>query len=125
MNDAINKVGQAGEDSNKIQTLVDRDITRIRNDVERALDKCRQNCPSDCVSCGSAKIEEIKLKLADYKAIIQDLEEQDAIENIRTDLMEKLTMSNVEMTKLLKQKAEEGELPKCEMEELEMLEKFK
>ena len=64
LNDAINKVGQAGEDSNKIQTLVDRDITRIRNDVERALDKCRQNCPSDCVSCGSAKIEEIKLKLA-------------------------------------------------------------
>lgn len=111
----------------KLQKLVDRDVSKIRNDVDRQLGQCRAKCPSDCESCGSEKIEELKLKLQEYKAIIEDLEEEDAKENIRSDLMQFLTASNEEMTALLTQKAEseDGTLEQCDTEKLEVLEHIK
>ena len=111
----------------KIDKLVDRDVTKIRNDVERQLNQCREKCPSDCESCGSEKIEELKLKLQEYKSIIEDLEEEDSKDSIRNDLMQYLTASNEEMTALLTQKAESenGTLPICEAEKLEVLEHIK
>ncbi len=111
----------------KIEKLVDRDVTKIRNDVDRQLNQCREKCPSDCESCGSEKIEELKLKLQEYKAILEDLEEDDAKDSIRNDLMQFLTASNEEMTTLLTEKAEseDGTLPQCQSEQLEVLESIK
>merc|ERR1740129_1294471 len=96
---------------------------KLRNDVERQVSQCKQDCPSECDSCGSAMIEELKLKLQEHKSIIEDLEDEEATENIRNDLMQYLTKANTEMTDLLKQKAEseDGTLEDCEGEKLEVL----
>merc|ERR1712210_15434 len=102
---------------------VDRDVKKLRNDVDRQVSQCKQDCPSECDSCGSAMIEELKLKLQEHKSIIEDLEDEEATENIRNDLMQYLTKANTEMTDLLKQKAEseDGTLEDCEAEKLEVL----
>jgi len=125
LNEVISKM--VDSDAEKMVKLVDRDVTKIRNDVERQLNQCREKCPSDCESCGSEKIEELKLKLAEYKSIIEDLEEEDAKDSVRNDLMQYLTTANGEMTTLLTQKAEseEGVLPDCEAEQLKVLEAIK
>merc|ERR1740129_796455 len=97
---------------------------KLRNDVERQVSQCKQDCPSECDSCGSAMIEELKLKLQEHKSIIEDLEDEEAKENIRNDLMQYLTKANTEMTDLLKQKAESEDgatLEGCEAEKLEVL----
>jgi len=131
LNEVISKMVDADPESEdgqrKISKLVDRDVTKIKNDVQRQLDQCREKCPSECDSCGSEKIEELKLKLQEYKSIIEDLEEEDAKENVRGDLMTYLANANKEMTELLTQKAEseEGELPICEAEKLKVLEAIK
>ena len=67
--------------------LLYRDVRSIRNDVKRALDECKKNCPGECDSCGAEKIMEVSDKLKDYKLQLEDLEEEDAKEAIRTDLM--------------------------------------
>ena len=150
LNEVISKMVDADPESEdgkrKVEKLVERDVSKIRNDVERQLDQCREKCPSDCESCGSEKIEELKLKLQvslflnimiwtwiessfsqEYKSIIEDLEEEDAKDSIRNDLMQYLTTANGEMTTLLTQKAEseDGTLPLCEAEKLKVLEAIK
>ena len=131
LNEVISKMVDADPESEdgvrKIKKLVDRDVTKIKNDVQRQLDQCREKCPSECDSCGSEKIEELKLKLQEYKSIVEDLEEEDSKENVRGDLMTYLANANKEMTELLTQKAEseEGELPICEAEKLKVLEAIK
>jgi hypothetical protein len=89
--------------------------------------QCRESCPSDCESCGAEKIDELKQKLQDYKNTVEDLEEEEAKEVVRSDLMQYLTSANEEMTKLLTDKAnsENGTLEACEMEKLEVLESIK
>lgn len=125
LNEVISKM--VDSDPEKMVKLVDRDVTKIRNDVERQLNQCREKCPADCDSCGSEKIEELKLKLAEYKSIIEDLEEEDAKDSVRNDLMQYLTTANGEMTTLLTQKAESenGVLPDCQAEQLKVLEAIK
>ena len=125
LNEVISKMVDSDEE--KTRKLVDRDVTKIRNDVDRQLNQCREKCPSECVSCGSDKIEELKLKLTEYKSIIEDLEEEDAKDSVRNDLMQYLTTANGEMTTLLTQKAEseDGQLPECEAEKLKVLEAIK
>ena len=54
---------------------MDRDVPRTRSDVDRQLQQCRKACPSDCESCGAKKIEELQLKLTEYKANVDDLRE--------------------------------------------------
>lgn len=132
MNDVIAKMVEEDPESEdgkrKVQKLVDRDVKKLRNDVERQVSQCKQDCPSECDSCGSAKIEELKLKLQEHKSIIEDLEDEEAKENIRNDLMQYLTKANTEMTALLKQKAESEDgatLEDCGREELEVLEAVK
>lgn len=132
MNDVIAKMVEEDPESEdgkrKVQKLVDRDVKKLRNDVERQVSQCKQDCPSECDSCGSAKIEELKLKLQEHKSIIEDLEDEEAKENIRNDLMQYLTKANTEMTDLLKQKAESEDgatLEVCGTEELEVLEAVK
>ena len=70
MNDVIAKMVEEDPESEdgkrKVQKLVDRDVKKLRNDVERQVSQCKQDCPSECDSCGSAKIEELKLKLQVY-----------------------------------------------------------
>ena len=51
------------------------------------MDICQQNCPGECDSCGAEKIDEVADKLRDYKASLEDLEEDEAKETIRGDLM--------------------------------------
>jgi len=128
MNDVIAKLVEEDPESEdgkrKIQKLVDRDVKKLRNDVDRQVSQCKQDCPSECDSCGSAMIEELKLKLQEHKSIIEDLEDEEATENIRNDLMQYLTKANTEMTELLKQKAESEDgatLEVCEGEKLEVL----
>jgi len=132
MNDVIAKMIEEDPESEdgkrKVQKLVDRDVKKLRNDVERQVAQCKQDCPSECDSCGSAKIEELKLKLQEHKSIIEDLEDEEAKDNIRNDLMQYLTKANTEMTDLLKQKAESEDgatLEDCGREELEVLEAVK
>jgi len=132
MNDVIVKMVEEDPESEdgkrKVQKLVDRDVKKLRNDVERQVSQCKQDCPSECDSCGSAKIEELKLKLQEHKSIIEDLEDEEAKENIRNDLMQYLTKANTEMTDLLKQKAESEDgatLEDCGTEELEVLKAVK
>ncbi len=59
----------------------------VRNDVKRLLDACQQACPGECDSCGAEKIDQVADKLKDYLANLEDLEEEEAKETIRTDLM--------------------------------------
>lgn len=128
MNDVITKMVEADPASDKVQKLIDRDVKKLRNDVERQVGQCKQDCPSQCDSCGSAKIEELKLKLQEYKAIIEDSEDEEAKDSIRNDLMQYLTRANTEMTALLTQKAESengATLEDCPREELEVLKAVK
>lgn len=132
MNDVIAKLVEEDPESEdgkrKIQKLVDRDVKKLRNDVDRQVSQCKQDCPSECDSCGSAKIEDLKLKLQEHKSIIEDLEDEEAKENIRNDLMQYLTKANTEMTDLLRQKAESEDgatLEDCGREELEVLDAVK
>jgi len=132
LNDIVSKMVKEDPESDtgkkKVQRLVDRDVTKIRNEIERKLEQCRQECPGECNSCGSTMIEELKLKLQEHKSIIEDLEEDEAKESIRNDLMSYLTKANKEMTDLLKQKAESEDgntLEVCEREQLQVLEKVK
>ena len=67
---------------------MDRDVPRIKSDVDRQLQQCRKACPSDCESCGAKKIEELQLKLTEYKANVDDLEEDEAKDGVRNDLMQ-------------------------------------
>ena len=75
MNDVIAKMVEEDPESEdgkrKVQKLVDRDVKKLRNDVERQVSQCKQDCPSECDSCGSAKIEELKLKLQVFIFIIE------------------------------------------------------
>ena len=49
---------------------------------------CQQaECPGECDSCGAKKLDEITEKLADYQEQVSNLEEDDAKESIRRDLM--------------------------------------
>lgn len=58
------------EGARKLDQIVDRDVAKLRNDVERQLQQCRKNCPSDCESCGSKKIDELLQKFQDFNATI-------------------------------------------------------
>ena len=67
-------------------------------------------------------------KLLEYKSIIEDLEDAEALETIRSDLMTYLQQANSEMTSLLEEKvnSENGTfLPECSMEELDVINKIK
>ena len=64
-----------------------RDVRGIHNDVKRLLDACQKNCPGECDSCGAEKIDEVTDKLKDYRDSLADLEEEEAKDSIRTDLM--------------------------------------
>jgi len=132
LNDVVSKMVKEDTESEagqkKVQKLVDRDVTKIKNEIERKLDQCRAECPGECDSCGSAMIEELKAKLQEHKSIIEDLEEAEAKDSIRNDLMTYLTKANKEMTELLKEKAESEDgntLEDCAREKLEVLEKVK
>ena len=74
-------------DSEDIERIVRRDVRAILNDVRRLYDQCQQQCPGACDSCGAKKIDEVAEKLKEYKAQLEDLEETDAMENIRTETM--------------------------------------
>ncbi len=74
-------------DMEQITRIKRRDIRSIRNDVKHELDICKQSCPGQCDSCGAEKIDEVSDKLKDYLANLEDLEEQEALESIRTDVM--------------------------------------
>ncbi len=102
-----------------------RDVRGIRNNVKRMLTSCQQRCPGECESCGAEKIDEVADKLRDYKASVEDLEEEEAKESIRGDLMLFLSQMSSEMTDLLKEKAENDELDDCGTESLEVIEKIK
>jgi len=74
LNDLIAKMadvkGETEEGARKISQIIDRDVAKLRNDVERQLQQCRKNCPSDCESCGAAKIDELLQKLQDFNATL-------------------------------------------------------
>ena len=128
MNDVINKILEQGENTEKIEKIVKRDVASLRNNVERQLNECQKRCPSECKSCGSDKIKEIKDKLESFKLTIQDLEEDEAKETVRNELMAMLKTANTDMTDLLKKKAElevGQELDKCDTEKLDVLESVK
>ena len=79
-------------------------------------------------SCGARKIDDLQNKLLEYKSIIEDLEDAEALETIRSDLMTYLQQANSEMTSLLEEKvnSENGTfLPECSMEELDVINKIK
>ncbi len=74
-------------DAEAITRVNRRDVRSVRNDVKRLLDICAQSCPGQCDSCGADKIDEVQDKLKDYLVNLEDLEEEEAKESIRTDLM--------------------------------------
>ena len=74
----------------KRERIIERDVPRIKSDVDRQLQQCRKACPSDCDSCGAKKIEELQLKLTEYKANVDELEEDESKESVRNDLMQYL-----------------------------------
>jgi hypothetical protein len=78
------------EGTTKLERVVERDVPRIKSDVDRQLQQCRKACPSDCDSCGAKKIEELQQKLTEYKANVDELEEDESKESIRGDLMQYL-----------------------------------
>ena len=78
---------EAEKDQDAIDRLIRRDVRSIRNDVNRALNECLQKCPGKCESCGAEKIKDVSEKLEEYSQQLEDLEEEEAKEAIRADLM--------------------------------------
>jgi len=116
------------DNANKIKRLVTRDCVKTRNLVERFLNKCAETCPQGpCDSCGAEKIDEVVDKLTDYNISLTTLDEEDAKESIRSDLISYLTQLNGEMTTLLTTKinSENGTLEKCDAENLEVINSIK
>ncbi|TRY76845.1 hypothetical protein TCAL_06875 [Tigriopus californicus] len=113
------------EDQDDIEKILRRDVRSVRNDAKRLLEDCQQRCPGECDSCGAERIDEVADKLADYKANLEDLSEDEAKESIRGDLMQYLTQTNADMTDLLREKAENDELDECGMEKLDVINKVK
>jgi len=120
------------ENTNKIKRLVSRDCVKIRNEVIRFLDECANSdsCKRGtigCESCGAKRIDEIFDKLDGYNISIVTLDEEDARESIRSDLITYLTSLNGEMTTLLTTKieSENGTLEQCDSETLEVINSVK
>eukprot|EP00095_Tigriopus_kingsejongensis_P007137 maker-scaffold687_size111633-snap-gene-0.26 protein:Tk07137 transcript:maker-scaffold687_size111633-snap-gene-0.26-mRNA-1 annotation:"pollen specific glycine-rich protein grp16" len=113
------------EDQDAIDKIIRRDVRAIRNDAKKLLDDCQQRCPGECDSCGAERIDQVAEKLADYKANLEDLAEEEAKDGIRSDLMQYLTQTNSDMTDLLREKAQNGELDECGSETLEVIDKIK
>lgn len=89
LHEALSKLSELKPetDAEAIERLIRRDVRGIRNDVKRLLQECQSKCPGECDSCGAEKIDEVSEKLRDYRANLEDLEEDEAKETIRTDLM--------------------------------------
>jgi len=129
LNEIISKMlaidSSSSDAPQKKERIVERDVPRTKSDVDRQLQQCRKACPSDCESCGAKKIEELQQKLTEYKGNVEELEEDEAKESVRNDLMQYLAGANSEMTDLLTDKANNGNLTKCDAEKLDVLEKIK
>lgn len=78
------------EDQDDIEKILRREVRAVRNDAKSLLEDCQQRCPGECDSCGAERIDEVADKLADYKANLEDLSEEEAKESIRGDLMQYL-----------------------------------
>lgn len=113
------------EDQDDIEKILRREVRAVRNDAKSLLEDCQQRCPGECDSCGAERIDEVADKLADYKANLEDLSEEEAKESIRGDLMQYLTQTNADMTDLLREKAENDKLDECGMEKLDVINKVK
>jgi len=117
------------ENANKIKRLVSRDCVKVRNEVNRFLEKCAEGCTSfsPCDACGAKRIDEVVEKLGDYNISLITQDEEDARESIRSDLITYLTSLNGEMTTLLTTKieSENGTLEQCDKEILEVINSIK
>ena len=99
-------------------------------DYLRNLEKCADTYGCNmtgCESCGARRINDVIDKLGDYNISLNTLEEEDAKDNIRSDLITYLTQLNTEMTTLLTAKieSENGTLEQCDKETLEVINKIK
>jgi len=113
----------------KIKRILTRDLVRVRNEVDRLLQDCRRTCITECDACGAEKIDEVLDKLGDYNVSLITLEEEDAKESIRSDMITYLSQMNQEMTELLTKKIESEEQTlencdqqcKCDQQTLEVI----
>lgn len=118
------------DDKAKINRVIKREVKSVRSDANRSLDQCIRDCPTSgvCTSCGTEMIDKIMEKLNDYEITLEDLDEEDAKDTIRTDVMAFLGEINTQMTELLRKKAElpDGEtLEECDIQTLEIIKKAK
>lgn len=89
MHDILSKMSELDpvEDAEALARISRRDVRSLYNDVKRLYDQCQQNCPGECKSCGAEKIDEISEKMKEFLEHVEILEEDEAKETIRTDLM--------------------------------------
>ena len=86
INEVLTKL--VGEDNeSKIARILSRDVVRVRNEVDRLLQQCRRTCITECEACGADKIDEVLDKLGDYNVSLLTLDEEDAKDTIRSDLI--------------------------------------
>jgi len=123
VNDIVSKLVDEAGNEGKIKRILTRVLVRVRNEVDRLLQDCKRTCTTECEACGAVKIDEALDKLGDYNVSLYSLEEQDAKESIRSDLIQYLTQLNGEMTQLLTTKieSETGTLDQCDRETLEVI----
>jgi len=118
------------EDKAKINRIIKREVKSVRSDANRALEQCIRACPGGktCSSCGTEMIDKIMEKLNDYEITLEDLDEEAAKDEIRSNVMTFLGEINTQMTELLQKKAKlaDGEtLEECDIQTLEIINKAK
>merc|ERR1712088_736936 len=102
------------------------DIINIKIKFEDCLEKNCKGTSVPCESCGADKLDEMRAKMADYTANLNSQrEDEDKKEFIREDLINYINKLNQDSRKLLTKKVTDGELEKCDKEELKVIEDCK
>merc|ERR1711936_1392821 len=105
---------------------IDVDIINIKIKFEDCLEKNCKGTSVPCESCGADKVDEMRAKMTDYTANLNSQkEDEDKKEYIREDLINYINKLNQDSRKLLTKKVTDGELDKCEKEELKVIEDCK
>merc|ERR1712045_500009 len=102
------------------------DIINIKIKFEDCLEENCKGTSVPCESCGADKLDEMREKMREYTANLNSQrEDEDKKEFIREDLINYINKLNQDSRKLLTKKVTDGELEKCDKEELKVIEDCK
>jgi len=109
------------DDDEKMKKTVKRELGRIASDLKRKLQNCLAACggPEGCSQqCASEVIDEILVKMKDYKLSFENFEnEEEKSEFVRSGMIKYINDINGKDRELLIKKANENSLDECGTEQ--------